>query len=99
MAKSRRVWLYAGLAIVVLALAMPMIVQAQEQIEMSRVAEIREQILALHRELVQELLRIGEITGEQAERMLDRLDRIAGREDFSPGEAFGRGWRGCPYWR
>jgi hypothetical protein len=81
---------------VVLAITMPMIVQAQETTAPSRVQEIWEQILTLQRELVQELLRTGEITVEQSERMLGRLDRMADRESFWPGKAFGRGWRGCP---
>ena len=96
MVRHRKIWLYAGLAIVVLAMAMPMIVQAQETTAPSRVEEIRDQILALRRTLVQELLRTGEITGEQAERMLDRLDRIPDGQGFRPGRGLGRGWRGCP---
>jgi len=96
MVKSRKTWLCAVLVVVVLAIALPVIVQAQETTAPSRVEEIQGQILALRRELVQELLRTGGITAEQAERMLDRLDRIPDREGFRPGKAFGRGWRGCP---
>ncbi|HSW09963.1 MAG TPA: DUF2680 domain-containing protein [Bacillota bacterium] len=96
MVKSRKTWLCAVLVVVVLAIALPVIVQAQETTAPSRVEEIQEQILALRRELVQELLRTGGITAEQAERMLDRLNRIPDREGFRPGRGPGRGWRGCP---